>query len=101
MFWKILNLWIIKSYGFNDWSYIEYKIWDKKIRCSERDTIAESFCKTHWIKREDEMYKLENKKFEILDEEINEDWSIKYLIKMISKKINPNWKTFWLYDYWF
>lgn len=99
MFWKIINLWIIKSYGFNNGSYIEYKIWDKKVHRSERDTIAESFCKTYGINREDEMHKLENKKFEILDEEINEDGSINYLIKLINKKINPNWKTFWLYDY--
>lgn len=101
MFWKILNLGIIKSYGFNNGSYIEYQIWERKVRWSERDTIAESFCKTHGIRREDEMHKLENKKFEILDQEDNEDGSVNYLVRLINKKINPHWKTFWLFDYGF
>jgi len=101
MLGKIINIWINKSYWFNNWSFIEYQIWKRKIMWSERDTIAENFCLQHWIKSEYEMGKLENKKFEIIDEEHIGDWTINYLIKLINKKINPDWKTFWLCDYWF
>lgn len=45
------------------------------------------------------MYKLENRKIEILDEEISEDWTISYLVRLINKKINPERRTFWLNDY--
>ncbi len=101
MFWKILNIWINKSYGFNNWSYITFKIWNRKIHWSERDTIAENFCIQHWVKSEYEMSSLENRKFEILNEECSEDGTVNYLIRLINKKINPEWKTFWLCDYWF
>lgn len=98
-YWKILNLWINRSYGFNNWSYIKYKIWKETKIWSERETIAEDFCIRHWIRNEDDMYKLENRKIEILDEEISEDWTISYLVRLINKKINPERRTFWLNDY--
>jgi len=95
---KITEIWISYNYWFYNWWYIKYKIRKKEHYWHSTDRLIEEFCMKIWIYKEDDMQKLKNKRFKILDYEYFDEWWVRFEVELINKKINPEKKTFNLYS---
>lgn len=96
--WKIIDIWINRSYWFCNWWYIVFKIWKIEHYWGSRRWLIEDLCISLWIYKESEMNKLKNKRFEIIKEEKFDNWDTMYEIQLINKKINPEKKKFYIYS---
>ena len=95
--WKITGIGIKYNYGFYNWWFLKFKIWKKKYYWHSTDRLIEAICMELWIYKENDMQKLNNRRFNILDIEEFEDGGAKYEIVIVNKKINPDKKSVWIY----
>ena len=95
--WKIIWIGIKYNYGFYNGWFLKFKIWKKNFNWHSTDRLVEAICMKLWIYKEYDMRILNNKRFKILDIEKLEDWSSKYEIEIVNKKINPDKKSVWIY----
>ena len=96
--WKILDIGIKYNYGFYNWWFIKYKIWNNEYFWHSTERLIEECCMKLWIYKEDDMKRLIWKRFIVIDEENFEDLESKFEIQVVNKKINPEWKNIWIYE---
>lgn len=96
--WKITWIWINYNYWFYNGWFINFKIWKKEYSWHSTDRLIEGICIKLEIYKENDMQKLNNKRFNILSSIEMGKWWISYEIEIINKKINPDKKSVWIYD---
>lgn len=97
--WKIIELGIETNYGFYNGWYMIFEIWKRRYYWNAKKSwLIEKNCMELWIYSENDMQKLANKKFNILDIIELEGWWAWYEIELVNKKINPDSKSIWIYD---
>jgi len=77
--------------------YLKYEKKDI-IGIQKKSWLIEENCMELWIYSENDMQKLANKKFKILNIVELEGWWAGYKVEIINKKINPDKKSIWIYD---
>jgi len=96
--WKITWIGINYNYWFYNGWFLKFKICKKEYYWRSTDRLIEDICIKLEIYKEDDMQRLANKRFNILNIEEFDNWSAKYEIEITNKKINPDKKTVWIYD---
>lgn len=94
--WKITGIGIKYNYWFYNGWFLKFKIWKKEYYW-QTDKLIEKICMELWIYKENNMQRLNNKRFKVLNICELVDWWAKYEIEIINKKINPDKKSVWIY----